>query len=340
MNTTTGFGTDLEPIDREYAEKFRDAGLIWYYWAIHMEEVFPFRYDTENLGRIIGKAHPHERHVMLAMFSEMTMDRCGEIFVSDAQPKTNPDLTTQIASIMFEALRERRRLTSDDLDHILPAGELTQLLQEYNDLLAWTQKNWMTPDTDDQYFYLEEFKGDYVNAILQFFVFSLMLPIEALTVLRRANMEQILLPDLLDDWEPETVANALAWENLQKLYTLVSLTPETSDSVKLLKLFAVAHDPEITDYKIRGQRLTGYQFERLVRYGEQYTGVFTQARRAAQENDPDDLSTALPVDWLFQVYEYGCVKGERVWANLPLWHWIITEAARPDGGKLKELGRD
>ena len=340
MNTTTGFSTDLEPTDRGYAEKFRDAGLIWYYWAIHMEEVFPFRYDTENLGHIIRKARPEERQAMLAMFSEMTMDRCGEIFVSDAQPKTNPDLTTQVASIMFEALRERRRLTSDDLDHAVPAEELSQLLQEYNELLAWVQENWVTPDTDDLYFYLDEFKADYVNAILQFFVFSLMLPVEALRVLRRANMDQILLPDLLDDWEPETVANALAWENLQKLYTLVSLTPETSDSVKLLKLFAVAHDTEITDCKIRGRYLTGYQFERLVRYGEQYTGVFILARRAARDNDPDDLFTALPVDWLYQVYEYGCIEGKRVWADLPLWHWIITEAARPDGGKLKELGRD
>ena len=339
MNTTPGFGTDLEPADREYAEQFRDAGLIWYYWAIHMEEVFPFRYDTEKLGTIINKARPDERKTMLAMFSEMTMERCGEIFVSDAQPKTNPDLTTQVASIIFEALREHRALTPDDLDHAVPEEDLAQLLQEYNELLAWVQKNWATPDEDDQYFYLEEFKADYVNAILQFFVFSLMLPVEALRVLRRANMEQILLPDLLDDWEPETVANALAWENLQKLYTLVSLTPENSDSVKLLKLFAVAHDAEITDYKIRGLYLTGYQFERLVRYGEQYTGVFILARRAARDNDPDDLRTALPVDWLHQVYEYGCIEGKRAWADLPLWHWIVTEAARPDGGKLKELGR-
>lgn len=338
MNTTTGFGTDLEPADQEYAEQFRDAGLIWYYWAIHMAEVFPFRYDTEKLGTIINKARPDERKTILAMFSEMTMDRCGEIFVSDAQPKTNPDLTTQVASIIFEALRARRALTPDDLDHILPAEELSQLLQEYDDLLVWVKENWVTPDGDDQYFYLDEFKADYVNAILQFFVFSLMLPIEALRVLRRANMEQILLPDLLDDWKPETVANALAWENLQKLYTLVSLTPETSDSVKLLKLFAVAHNTEITDCKIRGRYLTGYQFERLVRYGEQYTGVFTLARRAASDNDPDDLCTALPVDWLYQVYEYGCVEAERVWADLPLWHWITTEAAQPGGGKLKELG--
>lgn len=340
MNNTTSFGTDLDPADREYAEKFRDAGLLWYYWAIHMEEVFPFRYDTENLGRIIGKAHPQERHVMLAMFSEMTMDRFGEIFVSSAQPRTNPDLTTQVASIMFEALRERHHLTRDDLDHAVPAEELSQLLQEYNELLAWVQENWVTPDTDDQYFYLDEFKADYVNAILQFFVFSLMLPIETLRVLRRANMEKILSPDLLDDWEPETVANAAAWENLLKLYTSFGLAPETSAEVKLLKLFAVAHDPEITDYKIRGQRLTGYQFERLVRYGEQCTGVFTQARRAAQENDPDDLCTALPVDWLFQVYDRGRVEGEWVLPDVSLWHWIITETARPDGGKLKELGRN
>jgi len=340
VNTTTGFGTDLEPADREYAEQFRDAGLIWYYWAIHMEEVFSFRYDTENLGHIICKARPDERKTMLAMFSEMTMDRCGEIFVSDAQPKTNPDLTTQVASIIFEALRSRHTLTPDDLDHAVPAEDLGQLLREYNDILVWVQENWVTPDGDDLYFYLDEFKADYVNAILQFFVFSLMLPVESLRVLRRANMEQILLPDLLDDWEPETVANALAWENLQKLYTLVSLTPETSDSVKLLRIFAVAHDTEITDYKIRGLYLTGYQFERLVRYGEQYTGVFTQARRVARDNDPDDLCTALPFDWLYQVYECGRVEGEWVQIDLPLWHWIITEAARPDGGKLKELGRN
>lgn len=32
--------TDFETVNREYAEKFRDSGLIWYYWAIHMEEVF------------------------------------------------------------------------------------------------------------------------------------------------------------------------------------------------------------------------------------------------------------------------------------------------------------
>jgi hypothetical protein len=340
MNTTTGFGTDLEPADREYAEQFRDAGLIWYYWAIHMEEVFPFRYDTEKLGHIIRKAHPEECKTMLAMFSEMTMDRCGEIFVSDAQPKTNPDLTTQVASIMFEALRARRHITSDDLDHIIPAEELGQFLQEYNELLSWVKENWVTPETDDLYFYLEEFKADYVNAILQFFAFSLMLPIEALDVLRWANMEKILLPDLLDDWEPETVANALAWENLQKLYTLISLTPETSAEVKLLKLFAVAHDTEITDYKIRGLYLTGSQFERLVQYGERYTGVFTQVLRAAHDNDPDSLCTALPEDWLYQIYEYGRVEGEWVQIDLPLWHWIITEAARPDGGKLTELGRN
>ena len=235
-------------------------------------------------------------------------------------------------------MRDRRRLTSDDLDHAVPAEELSQLLQEYNELLAWTQENWVTPDTDDQYFYLDEFKADYVNAILQFFVFSLMLPTEPLRVLRRANMEKILSPDFLDDWGPETVANALAWENLQKLYTVVGLTPETSAEVKLLKLFAVAHDTEITDYKIRGLYLTGRQFELLVRYGEQYTGVFTLARRAASDNDPDDLCTALPADWLYQVYEYGCVEGEWVLPDVSLWHWILTEAARPDCGKLKELG--
>ena len=133
---------------------------------------------------------------------------------------------------------------------------------------------------------------------------------------------------------------ALAWENLQKLYTVVHLTPETSAEVKLLKLFAVAHDTEITDCKIRGRYLTGCQFERLVRYGEQYTGVFTLARRAASDNDPDDLCTALPFDWLHQVYECGRAEGEWEQIDLPLWHWIITEAARPDGGKLKELGRD
>lgn len=48
MNATTGFDTDLETTDREYAEKFRAAGLIWYYWAIRMAEVFPFRYDRKT----------------------------------------------------------------------------------------------------------------------------------------------------------------------------------------------------------------------------------------------------------------------------------------------------
>lgn len=105
---------------------------------------------TEKLGKIINKARPDERKTMLAMFSEMTMGRCGEVLVSDAQPKTNPDLTTQVASIIFEALRARRTITTDDLDHIIPAEELTQLLQEYNELLAWVNENWVTPDTDDR----------------------------------------------------------------------------------------------------------------------------------------------------------------------------------------------
>lgn len=340
MNVTVGFGTDLEIVDREYAEKFRNAGLIWYYWAIHMEEVFPFRYSTEEFEKIINKAHPEERKTMLAMFSEMTIDLAGEIFVSDAQPKTNPDLATQVASIIFEALRDRRNLTTEDLENAVPSGELPQLLQEYGELLAWVRDKWVTPKGEDHYFYLDNFGHYHVNTILQLFVFSLMLPVEALRVLRRVNMEQILIPDTPDDWSPETVANALAWKNLQEMYSRTGKTPRESAEVKLLKLFAVAHDAEITDRMIGGFRITGYQFERLVRYGEQYTGVFTQALRAAHDNDPDDLCTALPVDWLYQVYEYGRIDGGQILVDLPLWYWITTEAARPDGGKLKELGRN
>lgn len=332
--------TDFETVNREYAEKFRDSGLIWYYWAIHMEEVFSFKHNTEKFEKIISKAHPDERNTMLAMFSEMTVfvvDR--EIFVSDAQPKANPDLDTQVASIMFEALRECRELAPDDLDNVVPAEELGQLLQEYDELLTWVKKNWATSETEGLHFCLDSFGDKNVNTILQFFAFTIMLPVETVNVLRQANMEKILLPDMPDDWDQDTVANAVAWENLLKLYTPIAESYETSSAVKLLKLFAVAHDKEIPNHIILGRRLSGYQFERLVQYGERYTGVFAEALRTAQENEPESLRTALPQDWLYQVVEYGCVEGGQVWVDPSLWYWVTTEAAKDEGGKLKELGR-